>query len=220
MKKTLYLLICIVFIAAKSNAQETKTAVDSTSTNNYIEFNDTNNTVNGVYVGLTFYYGEIDGKSSFMNGLKIAYVANQKFEVGISGVGFLSDQNSNGPLEDNDVFGGYGGIYLAPIFFGDSNFSLSIPITIGGGAVVHSFDDWYDFDHDYEINADDWDPFFVFEPGLSVEYNISNNLKFEMGVKYRLTSEVNLYPGSITNVNGFSGGIGLKIGVFNLGKKG
>ena len=216
MKNTLCLIICIVFITNKLQAQDTKTQTDSTS--NYIEFNDNVHTVNGVYLGLTFYYGEIDGKSSFMNGLKIAYVANQKFEVGISGVGFFSDQNNNGPLQDNDVFGGYGGIYLAPIFFGTSNFSLTMPITIGGGAVVHSFDDWHD--NDFEINAEDWDVFFVFEPGLSLEYNISNNLKFEMGVKYRVTSEVDLYPGSITNVNGFSGGIGLKIGVFNLGKKG
>ena len=220
MKKALYLIICIVFISLNTNAQETKTAVDSTSTSNYIEFNDNTHTVNGVYLGLTFYYGEIDGKSSFMNGLKIAYVANQKFEVGISGVGFFSNQNNNGPLENNGVFGGYGGIYLVPIFFGGSTFSLTMPITIGAGAVVHSFDDWHNIDHDYEITAEDWDPFFVFEPGLSLEYNISNNLKFEMGVKYRVTSEVNLYPGSIQNVNGFSGGIGLKIGVFNLGKKG
>jgi hypothetical protein len=31
---------------------------------------------------------------------------------------------------------------------------------------------------------------------------------------------VSLYPGSLKNLNGFSAGFGIKIGVFNLGKKG
>jgi hypothetical protein len=38
----------------------------------------------------------------------------------------------------------------------------------------------------------------------------------EAGVKYRFSSDVNLYPGSIKNINGFSGGIGMKFGVFNM----
>jgi hypothetical protein len=91
---------------------------------------------------------------------------------------------------------------------------------VGGGAVAHSFDDWDNVLEGEEIYIDDWDPFFVFEPGISAQYNISDYLQFEIGIRYRFTSQVNLYPGSIENVNGFSGGIGLKMGVFNLGKKG
>ena len=215
MKKLIYSLIfCITFIPIQ--AQETSTYEDNS---NYIEFNDSQNIVHGVYFGLSFYYGEIDGKSSYMGGAKIAYVANQKFEVGFAGVGFYSYQDTNGPLKNNDVFGGYGGLHLEPIFFGNSEFSLSIPMLIGGGAVGHSLEDWDDVIDGEEIYVEDWDPFFVFEPGVSIQYNISPYLQFEIGVKYRLTSEVDLYPGSIENVNGFSGGIGLKIGVFNLGVK-
>lgn len=218
MKKITYsILLSFILISLNLQAQETLNTSDTNS--NYIEFNDRKNIVNGVYLGFTFYYGEIDGKSSYMGGAKIAFVANQKFEVGVAGVGFYSDQNSNGPLEDNDVFGGYGGFHLEPIFFGNSTFSLSVPMLIGGGAVGHSFEDWNDVIDGNKIYVEDWDPFFVFEPGVSLQYNISSYLQFEMGVKYRLTSEVNLYPGSIENVNGFSGGIGIKFGVFNLGKK-
>jgi hypothetical protein len=218
MKKIPYISILCLLVAFNLKAQETSTTQESNS--NYIEFNDSKNIVHGVYLGLTFYYGEIDGKSTYLGGAKIAYVANQKFEVGVAGVGFYSDQNSNGPLENNDVFGGYGGLHLEPIFFGNSSFSLSIPMLIGGGAVGHSNENWDDVIDGNEIYVEDWDPFFVFEPGVSLQYNISSYLQFEMGVKYRLTSDVDLYPGSIENVNGFSGGLGIKIGVFNLGKKG
>lgn len=211
MKKTQYTIILLLsIIGIQLHAQESE---------DYIEFDDSKNIVHGVYLGLSFYYGEIDSKSSYMAGAKIAYVANQKFEVGFTGVGFYSDQNSNGPFGNNDIYGAYGGLHLEPILFGDSAVSLSFPILIGGGAATYSTDDFdstFDFDHTY---IEEWDPFFVFEPGVSVLYNISSYLQFEMGVKYRFTSDINLYPGGVENLNGFSGGIGLKIGVFNLGKK-
>jgi hypothetical protein len=171
-----------------------------------------------VYLGLNFGYGEIDGKSTYFAGGKIAYVANQQFEVGFSGVGFYSDQNHNGPLDNNDIFGGYGGLHIEPIFFGKSKFSMSIPVLVGGGAVAFSntdFDDFFEHDHGH---IEDWDPFFIVEPGLSVQYNISRYLQFELGAKYRITSNIDLFPSHINNLNGFSVGLGIKVGVFNMGR--
>lgn len=206
MKKIQFTIaILIAFSTAYMQGQET---------DDYIQFDDRKNVVHGVYLGLNFHYGELDGQSTYFGGAKIAYVANQKFEVGFSGVGFFSDQNANGPIDEHDIVGGYGGLHLEPIFFGDSQFSLSLPMLIGAGGVAHYFDRF-----EY-VHYEDWDPFFVFEPGVSILYNISSHLQFEMGVKYRLTSDLDdLFPGSLENLNGLSGGIGLKIGVFNLGKK-
>lgn len=210
MKNLKYVLISIVMlIAYNSYAQE--------STDDFFEFNDSKNVVHGVYLGLNFSYGTIDGKSTYLGSAKIAYVANNQFEIGLVGVGFYSDQNENGPLDDNDLTGGYGGLHLEPIFFGKSMFSLSVPILIGGGAVGRVSQD---YDYDWESNDfDDWQPIFVFEPGLSVQYNISRYLQVELGAKYRFSSTIDLYPGSVKNINGFSGGIGVKVGVFNLGRK-
>jgi len=210
MKKIKYALIIIFIISFNAKAQDS---------NNYIEFNDSKNVVHGVYLGLNFNYGEIDGKSTYTAGAKIAYVANRKFEIGIAGSGIYSDQNENGPLDNNDIYGGYGGLHLEPIFFGSSTFSLSVPLLIGGGAVSYSNEDIYDFCEYGCYTNENWEPFFVFEPGLNLQYNISPYLQVEMGAKYRVSSNITLYPGSITNINGFSAGIGLKVGVFNLGKK-
>ena len=81
---------------------------------------------------------------------------------------------------------------------------------IGGGVVGY-------VDHYFEdFDIEEWDAYFVFEPGLSVQYNISRFIQLEAGVKYRFSSDVNLYAGSIKNINGFSGGIGMKFGVFNM----
>jgi hypothetical protein len=203
MKNLACLLVLTIFVSGFH--------LKAQNSEDYIEFDDRKNVVHGVYLGLNFLYGEIDGESAYMGGAKVAYVANQKFEVGFAGVGFYTEQSSEGPVDSHDVYGGYGGLHLEPIFFGDSMFSVSIPMLIGGGAAGHSsdFDDYY---------VENWDPFFVFEPGVSLLYNVSSYLQFEIGVKYRWTSDIDLYPDGPENLNGFSGGIGLKIGVFNLGK--
>jgi hypothetical protein len=184
--------------------------INAQDTDGYIEFDDSQNTVHGVYLGLSAYYGEIEGKSTYLFGGKVAYVANQQFEVGFAGVGFYSEQDSQGILSSDGIYGGYGGFHLEPIFFGKRKVNLAIPILIGGGVVGYVDDYFEDFD------SEEWDTYFVFEPGLSVQYNISRFIQLEAGVKYRFSSDVNLYPGSIKNINGFSGGIGMKFGVFNM----
>ena len=200
------LLLILLSMCTYIQAQETESE-------DYIEFNDSKNVVHGVYLGLTFNYGEIDHKSTYMAGAKIAYVANKKLEVGFTGVGFYLEDTLTQSPNGIDVFGAYGGLHLEPILFGNSAVSVSFPMLIGAGAASYSLSD---FEYYY---SEKWDHFFVFEPGLSILYNVSSYLQFEMGVKYRLTSDFELYPNSIENLQGFSGGIGLKIGVFNLGKK-
>ncbi len=210
MKNLACLLVLTIFVSGFH--------LKAQNSEDYVEFDDRKNVVHGVYLGLNFLYGEIDGESAYMGGAKIAYVANQKFEVGIAGIGFYTEQSSEGPVDSHDVYGGYGGLHLEPIFFGDSMFSFSIPMLIGGGAAAHS-SDVFDYDMDFDgYYIENWDTFFVFEPGVSLLYNVSSYLQFEIGVKYRWTSNIDLYPDGPENLNGFSGGIGLKIGVFNLGK--
>lgn len=210
MKRFKYTLICCITIFT--------TQIFAQENENYIQFDDSQNVVNGVYLGLNFGYGEMDGKSTYFGGAKIAYVANKQFEVGFSGVGFYSEQNSNGSLISNDVFGGYGGLHLEPIFFGPSKFSLSFPMLVGGGAIAYANKDLDDIIDDGNGEIEEWEPFFVFEPGVSVQYNISRYLQFEMGIKYRMSSEFELFPEGIHNINGFTGGIGLKVGIFNMGR--
>ena len=208
MKRIFYFLsILIISSSYESNAQ---------NNDDYIEFDDTKNTIHGVYLGLSTYYGEIEGKSTYSLGAKVAYVANRTFEVGFAGVALYSDQESQGIFTNNGLYGGYGGFHLEPIFFGDSKFNLSIPILIGAGGVAYvdqEFNDFIEFD---DLDIDDWGWFFVVEPGVSVQYNISRFIQVEAGVKYRFSSDLSLYPGSVNNINGFSAGLGIKFGVFNM----
>ncbi|GAA0719200.1 hypothetical protein GCM10009430_17980 [Aquimarina litoralis] len=212
MKKTIQLLITLLIVSSSQIYSQDKNDSD------YIEFNDRKNIVHGVYLGFSTNYGEIDGEETGSIGLKLAYVANRKFEVGFGMKGFYSQQNLPGisASNDEDLIGGYAGMHFEPILFSKSRVNLSFPLLVGFGGVGYIDGQL----NDGEFNEDDyeWDAIFVAEPGVNVLFNISRFIQLEAGVKYRFSSKFNIHPSGIDRINGFSAGLGIKIGVFNLGK--
>ncbi len=183
----------------------------------FIEFNDRRNVVHGVYMGISTYYGEIDGKDTYLGGVKIAYVANRQFEVGFAGV-FLYSEQDNPMTLNEDLIGGYGGLHLEPILFSKSVVNLSFPMLIGAGGVGYLGNDFDDTIDSGDIDDDDVDAVFVFEPGMNVLFNISRYLQLEAGIRYRFSSKLDLDFNTLDRINGFSGGVGIKVGVFNMGR--
>ncbi|WP_291865303.1 hypothetical protein [Maribacter sp.] len=187
----------------------------------YIEFNDRKNVVHGVYLGISMHYGEMDNKDTFLPSFKVAYVANRQVEVGFVGTFFYSQQNYFNATEgiNEDIVGAYGGLHIEPILFSKSIVNLSFPLLIGAGGlgVIDS-----DFDYDNkEVDKKDYresDAFAVVEPGINALFNVSRYLQLEAGVKYRFSSKTNLEPATLKRINGFSAGVGIKVGVFNMGR--
>ncbi|MBW1298178.1 hypothetical protein [Aquimarina litoralis] len=212
MKKSIKLFISLLIICSYQIYSQDENDTD------YIEFNDRKNIVHGVYLGFSTSYGEIDGEETGLIGLKLAYVANRKFELGFGMKGFYSQQNLPGisASNDEDLIGGYVGMHLEPILFSKSRVNLSFPLLIGVGGVGY-IDGQLDNE---EFNEDDydWDAVFVAEPGINLLFNISRFVQLEAGVKYRFSSKFNIHPSGIDRINGFSAGLGIKVGVFNLGR--
>ncbi|WP_420603076.1 hypothetical protein [Flagellimonas sp.] len=188
-------------------------AAQTEEDDNYIEFNDRRNVVHGVYLGLTTSLGEIDGNSTYLGSLKVAYVANRKFEVGFAGV-FLYSEKDNPQAINEDLIGAYGGLHLEPILFSKSWVNLSFPMLIGAGGVGYLTEDRFDEDF-YEEDAD---AVFVVEPGMNMLFNVSRYLQLEVGMRYRFSSNIDLSRDGLRNINGFSAGVGIKVGVFNMGR--
>lgn len=186
----------------------------------YVEFNDRNNVVHGVYLGLTLGYGEIDDQDTFRSGIKVAYVANQQFEVGFAANFLYSEQDHFNTMSGRkeDLIAAYGGLHLEPIFFSKSRVNLSFPVLLGAGAVGYIGDNFNNEDFEEELNEDDFDAVFVAEPGVNVLFNVSRYLQMEAGIKYRFSSKIELVPTTVERINGFSAGIGIKVGVFNMGR--
>ncbi|MBR9854627.1 MAG: hypothetical protein GYB37_08630 [Algicola sp.] len=186
----------------------------------YITFNDRKNVVHGVYLGLSTYFGEIENKDAYIGGLKVAYVANRQFEVGFMANILYSEQNIYNPRTNNndDIVAIYGGLHLEPILFGKKRVSLSFPILIGGGGVVYVDHDAVVRDENVDPNDDDIDALFILEPGMNVLFNISRYVQLEAGARYRFSSKIELAQSPIDRINGFSAGLGIKVGIFNMGR--
>ncbi len=221
MKNTIaiFLILCLGGISLVQ-AQD----AEPDETEDYVEFNDRKNVVHGVYLGLMLHGGEINGKGTAIPGIKVAYVANQQFEVGFEARFLYSDQNfQNTALADKeDLIAAYGGLHLEPILFGKSPVSLSFPILIGAGALGYVDGELEDDDFEKEIEDrfenHEVHEFFIVEPGINLLFNPSRYLQLEAGIKYRLSSKVNLTPSPLRSIDGFSAGFGVKVGIFNMGR--
>ena len=215
MKQKLAILLPILFgFAIPTLAQD--------NSGDYVEFNDRNNVVHGVYLGLTTHFGQIENKDTFFTGFKVAYVANQQFEIGFVGTFFYSDQNIYRGLStyDEDLIGGYGGLHLEPILFSKSLVNLSFPLLIGAGGMGYIDDNYTGDNFDEQEFEDNAQAFFIVEPGLNALFNISRYLQLEAGIKYRFSNKVNDAKNfdPVKRINGFSAGIGVKVGIFNMGR--
>jgi hypothetical protein len=218
--KRLINTILFVLIALNITLAQTK------ETNDYVEFDDRKNIVHGVYLGVSQHFGRISNENAGFTSLKVAYVANRKFEIGFEGTLFYSSQpNNTGVYKGNDIllFGGYGGLHLEPILFGNRFISVSFPLLIGGGTATileRKENGNFEFiEEDFENNKYDFDSFFIVEPGINILYNISRYVQIETGVRYRISESFKLPFYGKDNIKGFSAGLGIKIGVFNIGRK-
>ncbi len=203
MKTLTKFLLFIILVNYTVNAQE------DTSTN-YIEFNDRNNILHGIYLGIDAAYGHLDGKNNVsILGAKLAYVANRKMELGIAVRTFYSAlKEADRAFNTNyNVFGVYGGLHIENVIFNAKKVKLSIPGLIGIGYIKGS-----------DNFTKSTDMMLVVEPGINALFNINKHIQLEGGVKYRFSSPIDPVPTVIENINGLSIGAGVKVGVFNLGK--
>lgn len=214
--KNLIILALVIVSLNGLNAQ-------TDETDDYVEFDDRKNVVHGVYIGLGGHYGRMDGEDTGFTTIKLAYVANRQLEVGFAFTGFYNDRPNTQPtLFEGDkvaLLGGYGGFHLEPILFGERFISVSFPTLIGGGIVTYRGLDTLEND-DVELEEKDFDNFFIVEPGINILYNFSRYTQLETGLRYRFTSDYNLSPfKGRGNLNGYSIMVGLKLGIFNMGRK-
>jgi hypothetical protein len=192
----------------------------------YVEFDDRKNVVHGVYIGLTQHFGELSDEWASFTTLKLAYVANRKLEIGVAGTFFFSEQpNETGVFRGDEtlLMGGYGGLHLEPILFGTKFISVSFPVFVGGGAVTlleEKEEGGYHFTtEEYDEEKFEFNSFFIIEPGVNLQYNISRFVQLETGIKYRFSDAFRVVYSDKDYMNGFSAGLGLKVGIFNMGRK-
>jgi hypothetical protein len=197
------------FAQVEENSQYIEIGDKKKKANSDIETFTSGNSHHGFMIGFDFRYGLVEDKGAVLSTFKVAYILNHSFEIGFAGVGIYSDLDieNTGFFNDPALTGGYGGIHLNPIISPNKKVHIAFPTLIGAGAVGYT--NWR-----LSFDEDEWDPIFVFEPGVAVEFNIAKFFRIELLGQYRLSSKIKLEDSGIDRINGFSGGIGFKFGRF------
>jgi hypothetical protein len=81
---------------------------------------------------------------------------------------------------------------------------------IGGGAVVYAENLDSDDDNSWDVN----DSFFVFEPGINAELNVTQWFRINAGVSYMLVRDLNIVGMDNNDLGGVAGNILFKFGSF------
>ncbi len=160
---------------------------------------------------------EINDELGLLVGAHGGIVLNNNFVIGLGGYGLTTSYKFDGvePDEDLYLYGGYGGLILGAIFAPKEVVHIYTPVLIGAGGFEISDRNLFrtgrigDFNSYIENTA-----FFVVEPGVEVEVNITRFFKIGMGASYRFVRGADLVNASNEDLSGFSGGLSLKFGKF------
>lgn len=209
--KRLTILVAILLVAGFAFAQDDYY-------NNEIETIFSNKRSNGGYGAFTIGYTTIDGRDAMVAGARGAFILDHSLAIGLAGYGFVNDLEYHNYQSNPDdrlfLAGGYGGVFFEPIVGGTKPVHVSFPILLGMGGISLVEHTGWNWDNYYDYHEYDTDLFFVFEPGVEIELNLTRFFRIAAYGSYRLTSDIELFDTAPDVLRGINLGMTFKFGKF------
>lgn len=163
---------------------------------------------------------QLNGELGLMVGGRGGWIINSVFSIGGAGYGLVTNHKiSDYYGKDSSAYLrlGYGGVYLMYINQSDELIHFTVSTLIGAGSALYT-KSWSELiDHDWNYNKS-WNreitPFFIIEPGIGVELNLTSFMRIELGASYRIVSGVDMTRTKNSDITGPSGNLAIKIGKF------
>lgn len=187
-----------------------------------------NEFTNSGYLGISTKYSMIAGEPAFDIGGRFVWTVNKSFSIGLKG----NSINSSNQFEyrniydtlNTDVKVSYGGLFLEYIYNPQKYLHFSANTTIGiGSTILKSQDNNYyyvDPPNYYYYDAAQAS-FFVVEPSVAVEINVTTNFRIGAEASYKFINVTNEndsykkgYEMNRLKYDGFSAGLVFQFGWF------
>ena len=157
----------------------------------------------------------------FMTGGRGGWTINHVLSIGGGGYGLVTDIPA--PVSDRYLNFGYGGGIIEVILASDKLIHATTNVLIGGGGVNfrknweemngNSYDSRY-YRYDYDPDFTPSDGFFVVEPGIDLELNVTEFFRVGFGVSYRYVNGIETEGLTDKDLSGISANVILKFGKF------
>lgn len=173
-----------------------------------------NNHHSGGFGAISFRSGKFNDEPLILTGIRGGWIINRAMAIGFEGFGIIPTAEYENiapslPVSSRAV-GGYGGMFLEPIFFSNKVVHVTFPVS-GGAGWIGYITDW---DNSYESELIDDDVFWYLEPGAAIELNVARNFRLNLGASYRFTQDLQLLSTPSTAFDGWNYFLTLKFGHF------
>jgi len=225
MKKILTLILLALFVQA-GFAQETDDDMKTLFTGKNLKFS--GGFINPELKGTIINPGDGKDGYGFLMGGRLGFIFNEKYSIGLGGYGLVTEHTTPYAEEsdinydhDAKIGFGYGGLIFEYTLFGNKMIHFTIPVLVGGGVaslykdVVINEEEWtWDDFTNYESSG-----FFVVEPGVNLEVNVTKFMRFDLGASYRLVQFTEMDYLTNEDLSNLSVNASLKFGIFDKKKK-
>lgn len=167
----------------------------------------------GVFGSPVVKTGEVAGSTGVWAGGRGGWIINMNdrhaVSLGLGGFGLVSEHRFRGADNEDEqlVMNGYGGFDLEYTYQSYRLVHFTLSSLIGGGGLMGR-------DHHFDTGNDNLDRYFIFEPGLNVEVNLTEFIRVSAGATYMLTSGVSRSGFQDSDFSGLNGVLALKFGRF------
>jgi hypothetical protein len=164
-----------------------------------------NDNLNRFYIDLVAKTANLNSDLGLFGGLRAGYYINDNISIGLAGHGLIPDKLGSSYINQNgrdELHLGYGGAEASFKYNVSDKLYLTSNMLIGAGRA------------DYE-NLGGNDYFFIIEPGISANYNLTDWFGLGYSVSYRLASGVKYADFSNASFSGWSMDLGFKFN-FNV----
>lgn len=201
----LLILLCALWGISSANAQDMQTLIDSDVTH-------------GGFGGPVVKFSDVAGDAGVWVGGRGGWIINisEAHAIGLGGGGYglttshaipQPEDIGDPSIESPQALAGYGGFELEYTNRSARLLHWTATTLIGAGSVSARSQDFQQIDEDF-------DPFFVIEPGLHGELNVTTFMRVHLGVSYRLTSGIDQAGFGDGDFSGINGSIAFKFGSF------
>ena len=178
-----------------------------------------NNDLNA-FGALDLKVGDFVSERALLVGAYGGFIINRRYLFGIAGYGLVTNLEFEGTVpgqtepKNLNLHGGYGGILIGGTIAPRELIHISFPLVLGAGSLeVVDKDFFTNNPADSEFTIEN-SVFFIAEPGIEIEFNITKYFRLGAGATYRYISGLELENVKDADVSGTTAIISFRFGRF------